>query len=140
MCSKCGRFLITDRPVALQAERSSGTFIVIAFLLEVIGLVVFLGVRDAYTYQRRAMQRQAHDEARAVREVANPWRLDHPDAPCPTMESLREAHEITATSKITDPWDHVYRVECVADDTWVRSDGPDGKRGTNDDIVVPGFE
>ena len=37
-----------------------------------------------------------------------------------------------------DPWKHEYTIECSEDDVAVHSAGPDGKAGTEDDVVVDG--
>ena len=52
-------------------------------------------------------------------------------------EQLRAEKELSATSKITDPWDTPYQIRCAEDETYVLSYGPDKKEGTADDIKIP---
>jgi hypothetical protein len=78
--------------------------------------------------------RQAKNDIMTIMPIAEKWQVDHAGA-CTTMEELKREKEISASSKITDPWQHVYRIECSNDVVRVSSDGPDGKPGTKDDIT-----
>ena len=50
-------------------------------------------------------------------------KVDHPGV-CPTVEQLRAEKELSAASKITDPWDTPYKIVCGDDDIYVVSFGP----------------
>src|SRR5882757_4914165 len=136
MCPRCGRFLIADRPPEYQRERSAVVVIVIALVLDLIALVTSVTYREARQYQGHAIRAQAQNDVRAIHPAAEKWRAEHLNE-CPTMEILQRDEEISRSSKITDPWDSPYRIDCTANETFVRSYGRDRKRGTADDIVVP---
>jgi hypothetical protein len=98
----------------------------------------FLAVRAlALPKYLTAQRSQAKIDARTLLPVADKWRSDHPHEDCPTPERLRSEREISSSSKLTDPWDHPYVIECEAASVAVRSAGPDGKLHSPDDIVVP---
>ena len=50
------------------------------------------------------------------------------------MDELSEAGVIDSGRRTTDAWDNPFVVECDGDDIIVRSNGPDGQPGTEDDI------
>jgi hypothetical protein len=82
---------------------------------------------------------QARIDARTIHPIAEKYVVDHPGV-CPTLELLKAEKEISAASKITDPWDRAYKIRCLGgavDDVTVISLGCDGIEGTTDDVVVP---
>lgn len=40
-------------------------------------------------------------------------------------------------SSVLDPWSNEYRFDRKGNTAWIRSNGPDGKMGTEDDLEVP---
>lgn len=84
-----------------------------------------------------SLVRQAQFDARAVHPIVEKWVVDHPGE-CPTLERLRADKEIAPGSRLADPWDHRYRITCDELEVAVRSDGPDGRSGTVDDIIADG--
>ena len=82
---------------------------------------------DARTTQQAITQVQA-----AIRLYQN----DHPDS-CPTVEQMQASGDLDRSRSSTDAWGHAFRIECNNGEISVRSDGPDGRQGTDDDLPAP---
>jgi hypothetical protein len=108
----------------------------VAFLLWVPVCVVGL-LASPLCPPHESPVRGARLDLQTLHPVADGYRAEHPNV-CPTVELLQQERQISATSKVTDAWGHRYEDECAAEETYVRSWGPDGKRHTADDLVVPG--
>ncbi len=113
------------------------TLIEILIVLAIVGLIAGGVAVVAVPKYKESQVNQAKIDARTIHPVAEKYRVDHPGEPCPTVELLRDKKELSAASKITDPWDTPYKIVCGDDDTSVLSWGPDKKEGTNDDIRIP---
>ncbi|HEY8074759.1 MAG TPA: prepilin-type N-terminal cleavage/methylation domain-containing protein [Labilithrix sp.] len=113
------------------------TLIEILIVLAIVGLIAGGVAVVAVPKYKESQINQARIDARTIHPVAEKYRVDHPSDPCPTVELLRDKKELSAASRITDPWDTPYKIICGDDDTSVLSWGPDKKEGTNDDIRIP---
>ncbi len=60
------------------------------------------------------------------------WVADHPDRACPT--SIAELAPYLGSGTEVDSWGHAYHFACGGSRLSVGSDGPDGIRGTRDDL------
>jgi general secretion pathway protein G len=109
----------------------------ILIVLAIVGLIAGGVAVVAVPKYQESQKNQAKIDARTIHPVAEKYRIDHPGEPCPTVELLRDKKELSAASKITDPWDTPYKIVCTDDDTSVVSFGPDKKEGTGDDIRIP---
>lgn len=131
----------TEIPLYKRVKRAAArgvTLIEILIVLAIIGLIA--GGVAVVAIPRLAESRiqQAKIDARTIHPVAEKYRIDHPGQ-CPTVEQLRAERELSAASKLTDPWDTPYAIRCDDDETYVLSFGPDKKEGTTDDIVIPDY-
>jgi general secretion pathway protein G len=123
---------------ALRRALSRGvTLIEILIVLAIVGLIAGGVAVVAVPKYQESQKNQAKIDARTIHPVAEKYRVDHPGEPCPTVELLRDKKELSAASKITDPWDTPYKILCGDEDVSVMSLGPDKKEGTNDDIRIP---
>lgn len=113
------------------------TLIEILIVLAIVGLIAGGVAVVAVPKYQESQKNQAKIDARTIHPVAEKFRVDHPGDSCPTVETLRDKKELSAASKITDPWDTPYKIICTDEDVYVLSAGPDKKEGTNDDIKIP---
>lgn len=121
----------------LSAALSRGvTLIEILIVLAIVGLIAGGVAVVAIPKYAESQKNQAKIDARTIHPVAEKYLVDHPGQ-CPTVEQLRAEKELSAASKITDPWDTPYAIRCGDDELYVISFGPDKKEGTNDDIRIP---
>ena len=112
------------------------TLIEILIVLAIVGLIAGGVAVVAIPKYAKAQKDQSKNDIMAIHPIAEKYRVDHTGT-CPTVEQLRAEKELSATSKITDPWDTPYQIRCADDETYVLSFGPDKKENTADDIRVP---
>ena len=112
------------------------TLIEILIVLAIVGLIAGGVAVVAVPKYQESQKNQAKIDARTIHPIAEKYRVDHPGQ-CPTVEQLRAEKELSAASKITDPWDTPYKIVCNDEDIYVTSFGPDKKENTNDDIRIP---
>ena len=112
------------------------TLIEILIVLAIVGLIAGGVAVVAVPKYQESQKNQAKIDARTIHPVAEKYKVDHPGV-CPTVEQLRAEKELSAASKITDPWDSPYKIVCGDEDIMVLSFGPDKKENTNDDIRIP---
>jgi general secretion pathway protein G len=121
----------------LRRAASRGvTLIEILIVLAIVGLIAGGVAVVAVPKYQESQKNQAKIDARTIHPVAEKYKVDHPGV-CPTVEQLRAEKELSAASKVTDPWDSPYKIVCGDDDIMVLSFGPDKKENTNDDIRIP---
>lgn len=119
-----------------RAAARGVTLIEILIVLAIVGLIAGGVAVVAIPKFAQAQKDTAKNDVRTIHPIAEKYRLDHPGQ-CPTVEQLRAERELSAASKITDPWDTPYAIRCADDETFVLSFGPDKKEGTADDIRIP---
>ena len=112
------------------------TLIEILIVLAIVGLIAGGVAVVAIPKYAEAQKKQAKNDVIAIHPIAEKYRVDHPGN-CVTVEQLRAEKELSASSKITDPWETPYQIRCAEDETYVLSFGPDKKEGTADDIKIP---
>jgi general secretion pathway protein G len=112
------------------------TLIEILIVLAIVGLIAGGVAVVAIPKYAESQKNQAKIDARTIHPVAEKYKVDHPGQ-CPTVEQLRAEKELSAASKITDPWDTPYAIRCQDEEIYIMSFGPDKKEGTQDDIRIP---
>jgi general secretion pathway protein G len=75
--------------------------------------------------------------ANTIRSATILYRSASPPAPCPTVAQLKERGLLDRSFSAKDHWGNAFEVTCDGDEVTVRTNGPDHKRGTQDDVVVP---
>ncbi len=117
-----------------RAARSGMTLVeimIVVIIMALIATAVGVAVLPALG---RARVNQTRSDAQAVRSAVLLYLGQEPGADCPTMDELVEAGTIDRSRRTTDAWDHPFVIECDGDDILVRSNGPDGQPGTEDDV------
>lgn len=104
---------------------------IVVIIMALIATAVGIAVLPALG---RARVNQTRSDAQAVRSAVLLYLGQEPGADCPSMDQLVEAGTIDHSRRTTDAWDHPFLIECDGDDIIVRSNGPDGNPGTEDDI------
>jgi hypothetical protein len=72
-----------------------------------------------------------------VRQAAMSWKSLHPEDECPTPFELKAEGALDTGFSLRDPWGGYYDLRCDGAEITCSSPGPDRKRGTDDDVVVP---
>jgi hypothetical protein len=135
LCPSCGRFVAMDRKHSPYDHGKSLAVIALTLSIPIFAIFAYVAT-EGLSYSRHAQRSVVVNDAYAILPIVEKYTVDHPGK-CPTMMQLRDEKEISASSKITDPWDSTYQISCNTDATAaVSSYGPDRTRGTEDDIIV----
>ena len=86
---------------------------------------------------RDAQKSGAETGARVIRAAVQNWQATNNETSCPTVSQLVQDKHLDPGANTSDPWGTAYVLNCTEDDVVVTSAGPDKKKGTKDDIVVP---
>jgi general secretion pathway protein G len=109
------------------------TLIEIMIVVVIMALVATgagMGAMAAYV---RAQIRTTETAVHNVRSAVFAYQLAGLDG-CPTVDQLRAERMLDRQASATDSWNHAFAIECAEGDVVVRSAGPDGVLGTDDDI------
>lgn len=81
---------------------------------------------------------QARADMHIIQPIAEKWRAGHSPDACPTVATLQLEGALSTATTCRDPWDHDFRIWCRPEQAVsLSSAGPDGRFGTDDDIVTP---
>jgi len=86
---------------------------------------------------KEASLKQAETGARVVRMAVQNWQAANNETTCPTISQLVQEKQLDPGQSTNDPWNMPYTLTCTDDEVIILSNGPDKKKGTKDDIVVP---
>jgi hypothetical protein len=86
---------------------------------------------------RESPTRNVETWARTVRAGVQNWQAATNSSSCPTIEQLVNERHLDPGQSTKDVWGRNFILECTKDEVYVTSLGPDGKRGTHDDIQIP---
>jgi general secretion pathway protein G len=108
--------------------------LIVVAIMSLLSAGVALAVIPAWMRARIETTRMSATE---LRKAALNWQAQTASAECPTPTVLYQARVVDSVSKLADAWDTPFKIACEEDDVRVYSAGPDRKRDTDDDIVVP---
>lgn len=128
------------RAIARRARKNARgvtlveVLIVVAILSLIAGGVAIFAVPQF----NKARIDTAKNDTKALQGAVETWKINKPGSAseCPTVETLKNDKALKADQNTNDPWGKPYRIVCSGDDFGVISSGPDGKDGTEDDIVA----
>jgi general secretion pathway protein G len=107
--------------------------IVVAILAMVAGGVAFFALPQF----NKAKISTAESAARVIRQAASSWQATNNETSCPTISQLIQDKLLDSGQNTSDPWGQGFTISCTEDEVIVVSNGPDKKKGTKDDVVVP---
>ena len=107
--------------------------IVVAIIAMVAGGVAVF----ALPKYKEAQIKNAETGARIVRTAIQQWQAANNETSCPTMSQLVQEKQLDPGQTTKDSWNQDYTLTCTDDEVIVQSNGPDKKKGTKDDIMVP---
>lgn len=113
-------------------------------LLEILVVLTIVGLLSAavgfalFQHFQKARIETTRQNALKIRSAAQLYKMGHAGDECPSMKTLVDEQVIDQAGKQTDAWDHPFAIACdEKENVVVTSFGPDGKKGTPDDIVAP---
>jgi prepilin-type N-terminal cleavage/methylation domain-containing protein len=123
-----------DRRRALRRrKRHEGmTLVEIMIVMVIMALVTAAASFAILPRLRDARVKATQQDAKKIASAAEMYMAEHDD--CPTVDKLVEAKILSKKSRTADAWDHPFAIDCEEDGAVVKSAGPDGQTGTDDDI------
>ena len=125
----------TNRARRARRKRhaQTGMTLIEIMIVMVIMALIAAGAGFAIVPQlNKARIKNTQADAKAIGQAAIMYMTDNKD--CPTVEKLVEAKILDRKKRTKDAWDNEYTIECDEDGPVVRSSGPDGQMGNDDDI------
>jgi general secretion pathway protein G len=113
------------------------TLIEVLIVVAIIAMVAGGVAVFALPRFRDAQKSSAETGARVIRAAVQNWQATTNEATCPSVSQLVQEKHLDPGANTSDPWGTAYILNCTDDDVIVTSAGPDKKKGTKDDIVVP---
>jgi len=86
---------------------------------------------------RFTRESESETTARMLRHAIITWQAVTRVATCPTVGELKRSKILDPGVTATDAWGNSFQVQCSSVGVRVTSAGPDRKRGSEDDVVVP---
>ncbi len=108
------------------------TLIEIMVVMVIMALVATAAGFAILPALRRAKVKQTSGDAKAVASAAELYLSEHDN--CPTVQDLVSEKILDKNKNTQDAWSHDFSIECDQDGVTVRSAGPDGQMGTEDDV------
>jgi len=100
--------------------------IIMTLIASAVGVAVF-------QQKKKADVKDTKMGAAAVSSACTLWISEHAGQ-CPSVQQLMDDGDLDAHKRTKDAWDHDFTIECNDDGVTVKSAGPDGQMGTEDDI------
>lgn len=115
-----------------RAAQRGMTLVEIMIVVVIMGMIASAVGIAVFNQLKEARVKTAEQEARTIENAVQLWQTDH--SGCPTMAQLKSDGKINRNARDRDPWDNEYIIVCENGDVTVRSKGPDGVDGNDDDV------
>ncbi len=125
------------RALARRAATRGVTLVEVLIVVAIIAMVAGGVTMFALPRFKEAQINTARTNARMIRTAIMDWQRVNNESGCPTMSQLVQEKHIDSAAQTDDPWGQAYVLNCTEDDVYVKSSGPDKKKGSKDDIQVP---
>jgi type II secretory pathway pseudopilin PulG len=106
---------------------------IVVVIMSMVAAAMGIGVMSA---KKTADIKLAQTTLRTVRNVAETYQITRTSSECPSMQQLVDSKLMSAGASTDDPWGKPYELSCETGEVNVRSSGPDGERGTEDDLAL----
>jgi general secretion pathway protein G len=120
-----------------RRSRRGVTLVEVLIVVAIIAMVAGGVAVFALPKYKEAQIKNAETGARIVRTAIQQWQAANNETSCPTMSQLVQEKQLDPGQTTKDSWNQDYTLTCTDDEVIISSNGPDKKKGTKDDIVVP---
>ena len=120
-----------------RRARRAVTLVEVLIVVAIIAMVAGGVAVFALPKYKEAQIKNAETGARIVRTAIQQWQAANNESTCPTISQLVQEKQLDPGQSTNDSWNQPYNLSCTDDEVIVASNGPDKKKGTKDDIVVP---
>ena len=129
------RALKKRRTFRSRARARGVTLVEVLIVVAILSLIAGGVAIFAIPKFKQAQVDTAKTDTKTLLNVIDTWRMNgHSGTDCPTVEALKADKSLRADQNTNDPWGHPNEIACSADGDGVTSWGPDGKKGSEDDI------
>lgn len=132
------------RPMRMRKTRNAFTLLEVMLVLVIIAAIAGIAVVNIGGFQNRAYERVAKTEISNLKSALESYRLEVGSYPQQLSALHEQPSDLADPTKWLqlrkepikpDPWGHEYEYTLSGTDFEIRSAGPDGKSGTEDDIT-----
>jgi general secretion pathway protein G len=114
-------------------RRQQGMTLIEIMIVMVIMALVAAGAGFAIVPQlQKAKIKSTQQDAKSIAAAAEMYMAENKD--CPTVQKLLDQKILNKKNHTKDAWDNDFAIECDDDGAVVKSGGPDGQLGNDDDI------
>jgi len=125
-------------PRLIKRQRLAGVTLVEVLIVVAIMAMIAGGVSFAILPRLAdARLKTAKQGATEIRKAAQLWQVEN-GSECPSMSQLKRDGVLDKAGTSDDPWGQPFQIKCGDGEIYVASSGPDTKKGTEDDVEVPG--
>lgn len=116
-----------------RARAQAGMTLIEIMIVMVIMALIAAGAGFAIVPQlTKAKIKSTQQDGKAIAAAAEMYMAE--EKGCPSVEKLVEMKILNKKNHTKDAWDNDFTIECDEDGPVVRSAGPDGQMGNDDDI------
>lgn len=123
--------------LAPRRRRRGVTLVEVLIVVAIIAMVAGGVAVFALPRYKDAQIKNAETGARIVRTAVQQWQSANNETSCPTISQLVQEKQLDPGQSTKDSWNQDFTLTCTDDEVIISSNGPDKKKGTKDDIVVP---
>lgn len=124
----------------LRARRRSQAGVTLVEVLIVVAIMAMIAGGVSFAILPRladARIKTAKQSATEIRKAVQLWQVEN-GGECPSLSQLKKDGVLDKAGSSEDPWGKAFQIKCGEGEIYVASSGPDTKKGTEDDIEVPG--
>jgi general secretion pathway protein G len=122
-----------QRRLRRKRQRRAGMTLIEIMIVMVIMALIAAGAGFAIVPQlTKAKVKSTQQDAKAIGSAAEMYLAENKD--CPNVQKLLDNKILNKKNHTKDAWDNEFAIECDEDGPVVRSAGPDGQMGNDDDI------
>ena len=139
-CNRADAPELLKKWCALAQERRTRRGVTLVEVLIVVAIIAMIasGVAVfALPKYKEAQIKNAETGARIVRTAVQQWQAANNETSCPTISQLVQEKQLDPGQSTNDSWNQPFSLNCTDDEVIISSNGPDKKKGTKDDIIVP---
>ncbi len=124
--------------ILIQRQKQAGVTLVEVLIVVAIMAMIAGGVSFAILPRLAdARLKTATQGAMEIRKAAQLWQVEN-GSDCPSLSQLKRDGVLDKAGTSDDPWGQPFQIKCGDGEIYVASSGPDAKKGSEDDIEVPG--
>jgi general secretion pathway protein G len=116
-----------------RRQRQQGMTLIEIMIVMVIMALVAAGAGFAIVPQlQKAKIKSTQQDAKAIAAAVEMYMAENKG--CPTVQKLLEEKILNKKNHTKDAWDNDFAIDCDEDGATVKSGGPDGQLGNDDDV------